>query len=93
MARGIFVGGPEESSFCAWNRLDSLTEDAKSTIATVSHLNLFHVEVLACDTAFASTFQHPLLESILLCAEHLKSVPAGMQFVRKNIALGPQKND
>ena len=51
----LCLGGSENGSFSARKPLDSLNDDAESTIATVQKLKLHHVEVVANDTAFATS--------------------------------------
>ena len=85
---GVFVAQATKDVHCTWQRLNSLREDPNSIIAVEEHEGLFYVEILAEDLAFETTCRLMPIESVPARAELLKSVPAGMYMVGRDIAPG-----
>ena len=85
---GVFVGQATKDVHCTWHRLNSLREDPNSIIAVDEHKGLFYVEILADDFAFETNCRLSPIESVPARAELLKSVPAGMYMVGRDIGPG-----
>ena len=85
---GVYVGLAPEGIICTWERLNSLKGDSESIIAVDEHKGQFYVEVLADDLAFSTTCELSPIESVPARSDLLKSVPAGIYMVGRNIAPG-----
>ena len=66
----------------------SLGGGSESIVALGRHKGQFYVEILADDFAFETNCRLSLIESVQARAELLKSVPAGMYMVGRDIAPG-----
>lgn len=87
-ASGVYVGSAPAGQSCTWKRLSDFDEDSESIIATDVHEGLFYVEVLDSDMAFAIDCAVMPIWRVPARAELLKSVPAGMYIVGRDIAPG-----
>lgn len=90
---GIYVGLAEQGSICTWQRLNSLKEVSESISAVDVQAGLFYVEVLASDLGFTTDCELMPIESVPARAELLKTVPAGMYLVGRDIATGLYKGE
>ena len=90
---GVYVGQAPEGVLCTWRRLNSLREVPESISAVDEHNRQFYVEILADDLAFETNCGLSPIESVPARAELLKSVPAGMYMVGRDIAPGLYKGE
>ena len=93
IAPGVYVGQAPEGVLCTWQRLDSLRGDSESTIAVDEHKGQFYVEILSDDFAFATNCGLSPIKSVPARVELLKSVPAGMYMVGRDISPGLYKGE
>ena len=93
IAPGVYVGQAPEGELCTWQRLNSLRGDSESISAVDEHKGQFYVEILADDLAFETNCGLSPIESVPARAELLKSVPAGMYMVGRDIAPGLYKGE
>ena len=93
IAPGVYVGQAPEGVLCTWRRLNSLRGDAESIIAVDEHQGQFYVELLADDLAFETNCLLSPIKSVPARAVLLKTVPAGMYMVGRDIAPGLYKGE
>ena len=90
---GVYVGQATDGELCTWQRLNSLRGDSESISAVDEHRGQFYVEILADDLAFETNCGLSPIESVPARAELLKSVPAGLYMVGRDIAPGLYKGE
>lgn len=90
---GVYVGQATDGELCTWQRLNSIREVPESISAADEHRGQFYVEILADDLAFETNCRLSPIKSVPARAELLKSVPAGMYMVGRDISPGLYKGE
>ncbi len=90
---GVYVGQTTDGELCTWQRLNSLREVPESISAVDEHKGQFYVEILADDLAFETNCRLSPIKSVPARSELLKSVPAGMYMVGRDISPGLYKGE
>ena len=93
IAPGVYVGQTTDGELCTWQRLNSLRGDSESISAVDEHKGQFYVEILSDDLAFETNCRLSPIKSVPARSELLKSVPAGMYMVGRDISPGLYKGE